>query len=376
MAQAIRRHVASIRQGKKKGWEIPHNTSSRARGEAEEEGGVGGCMLDNSCESAPAHHSLGYRDLADIAMKWRQLSEPSEVVIWFDCLPRDTSLDFAQVTHLVAGQSEVLRYFSYANKTMSSMKAALMTDEVYTGDTVATSSRLRLNDQQRENITAATTYQDIYHAVNQSFWVKLAVRSTIRPQEFLGGTDLVLKTIIPEGYAFAIRTPFESNRAQRFDEELNEAFQRYIDVLLLHLDKKSLKKKKKKNKKYLDLLNKHTLEIFYYWINLGATTRGTAAIGYALLYAALLASDRRMTGKMPANRQLDWEALLHAEPEAFFKAAQPWIDNVMPSTFPSDMMEGRVEKYDVRSVFRTPADIISGLSMLGTGTVETVDIFN
>lgn len=68
------------------------------------------------------------------------------------------------------------------------------------------------------------------------------------------------------------------------------------------------------------------LAVFFYWVNFGPLSRGTAATGYTLLHALLAALGWAVELPwLPPQRQLDWEAILRPSPAAFGAAVKPWL---------------------------------------------------
>ena len=66
-------------------------------------------------------------------------------------------------------------------------------------------------------------------------------------------------------------------------------------------------------------------QIFYYWVNFGPLSRGSAACGYAVLSGLMAAAGWRLTEPFPENVQMDWEAILRPTPAAFMAVARPWL---------------------------------------------------
>lgn len=67
------------------------------------------------------------------------------------------------------------------------------------------------------------------------------------------------------------------------------------------------------------------LDGFFYWVNFGPLTRGSAACGYAFLHALLLAFDVRIAASVPTGVQMDWEAILRPTPTSFREVAHRWM---------------------------------------------------
>ena len=43
-------------------------------------------LLPDAARSSPSHAPMSYRDILDIAVQWRQVSEPNDPVWWIDLL--------------------------------------------------------------------------------------------------------------------------------------------------------------------------------------------------------------------------------------------------------------------------------------------------
>lgn len=52
------------------------------------------------------------------------------------------------------------------------------------------------------------------------------------------------------------------------------------------------------------------LSVFYFWVVMAPLTRGSAATGYAALFAMALAAQIPLRPSMPPGVQADWEAIL------------------------------------------------------------------
>lgn len=79
------------------------------------------------------------------------------------------------------------------------------------------------------------------------------------------------------------------------------------------------------------------VQMFYYWVNFGPLSRGSAACGYVVLWGLMAAAGWRLTEPLPPNIQMDWEAILRPNPEAFLAKARPWLKR---SRRREDILEG------------------------------------
>ncbi len=65
-------------------------------------------------------HEYSWRDFMDIAVKWRQISEPNDPVFWIDLLaPEAFAEGFGLQTPMVTGQMNVIRYFPYFESALA-----------------------------------------------------------------------------------------------------------------------------------------------------------------------------------------------------------------------------------------------------------------
>ena len=77
---------------------------------------------------------------------------------------------------------------------------------------------------------------------------------------------------------------------------------------------------------FIDEALEAALSVFFYWVNFGPLSRGSAACGYAMLLAALTALNIEVAlPLLPRGKQLDWEAILRPSPRAFSDHVAPWI---------------------------------------------------
>jgi hypothetical protein len=60
-------------------------------------------------------------------------------------------------------------------------------------------------------------------------------------------------------------------------------------------------------------------------VNYAVLTRGTAAGGYALLYALLLVHGNMITKQLPTGIQLDWEAILRTRSTEFINDVRSFV---------------------------------------------------
>ncbi|WIA39655.1 hypothetical protein OEZ86_005727 [Tetradesmus obliquus] len=107
LAQAVRALLAERAAGREGLWVNSEGAS-----------GQGGCS---------GRHLFGWRDAMDIVVKWRQLAEPADQVVWVDLLtPREFEAGFGSHTPMFSGQTKCVRYFMNFNRALELAKECLL----------------------------------------------------------------------------------------------------------------------------------------------------------------------------------------------------------------------------------------------------------
>jgi len=383
------------------------------------------------------YHGMAWRDALDVAVQWRQLSEPFDPVFWVDQLtPRAFAEGFGLQTPLVQGQYRVPRYAPYfrravaVTRTLVAEQAALPDGERHralaarsldslssaVGDKIffvvsACSSyarppqrpghpvpamragpRGRIMEGTRLTSTAVPGGEGGLLALMRASRARRAAASRVLASmgvdrtgpgdagtplaEFGDADDLAVGTGAgpapgePEGWQaepgpgegapprsaaeatarllahggaaartgvgasaarqgreFTIRTPGTPRRWAAFEEELS--------VVWLELSRHMGARAARAASPAPDaaagvddgaFAAASALRVFFYWANMGALTRGTAATAQSALLGLSLACGLplRLPLRGPCSRaQLDWEAILTPDPDAFIARMGP-----------------------------------------------------
>ena len=105
LAQLVRGHWDSVKAGGA-GATVPDAGSSKWQ--PQRSGGDKVKAPGGAVGTGPGQHPVGYRDLFDVAVRWRQLSEPNDPVWWIDRLtPSAFREGFGLQTPMVNGQLKV-----------------------------------------------------------------------------------------------------------------------------------------------------------------------------------------------------------------------------------------------------------------------------
>nr|CAB3451680.1 unnamed protein product [Digitaria exilis] len=144
-----------------------------------------------------------FKDVYNIAVKWRQISEPCDPVVWVNKLSEEFNSGFGSHTPMLLGQAKVVRVLETAKTIMLDLK--------YVNN--AEDRAIFLTDIEKlKKIEVASSCSDLYHIVGETYWVATRCDS----MAFQGG-----KT----GFDFAIRTPCTPSRWEEYDEEMAAAWE-------------------------------------------------------------------------------------------------------------------------------------------------------
>lgn len=115
IAQQLVSHYRLVQSGQE-GLRVPDSSRSRRVLVGKEE--------IEEVEGLEGDHIFGWRDLYDIAVKWRQVAEPFDTVLWIDCTAaqEDQADKVGLQTFLYHGMGKNIRYYPYFNKTFTLLK--------------------------------------------------------------------------------------------------------------------------------------------------------------------------------------------------------------------------------------------------------------
>uniref|UniRef100_A0A383VVQ9 Uncharacterized protein n=1 Tax=Tetradesmus obliquus TaxID=3088 RepID=A0A383VVQ9_TETOB len=344
LAQAVRALLAERAAGREGLWVNSEGAS-----------GQGGCS---------GRHLFGWRDAMDIVVKWRQLAEPADQVVWVDLLtPREFEAGFGSHTPMFSGQTKCVRYFMNFNRALELAKECLL-EKGHAYDAQNREVGLGGEDKQ-EAVRKARSALELYRVIGQDSWVVVPLHSLHKAQQqqqqgssaaaaasngntsssrpgtsgssrpgsssgsssraapkrisdamvpplCIEGTRLTLVKVPnqPDAVEFSIRTPVTPPRWREFDAELEAAWERLIDAMLRG-DKPAAAAA--------------ILCYAYYWYNFMPLARGTAAVGYTTMLGLFWAAGMPISQPIPTDYQVDWEAILAKHPQQFIDRLSRWF---------------------------------------------------
>eukprot|EP01012_Entosiphon_sulcatum_P042266 TRINITY_DN56241_c0_g1_i1.p1 TRINITY_DN56241_c0_g1~~TRINITY_DN56241_c0_g1_i1.p1 ORF type:complete len:907 (+),score=159.92 TRINITY_DN56241_c0_g1_i1:30-2723(+) len=279
-------------------------------------------------------HEFGWRDLFDIVVRWRQLSEANDPVWWIDVLPEDLySEGFGLQTPMVTGQLKVPRYYPYFQRCFDATKRLIENQHV-------------LTDEMAEKVAAATDCRSLHDAMKRDFFVispclKLElepedeVDSSISREPMEGTRFTLLSVPADHGYQFTIRTPGIPYRYKDY----------YVEMDILW---KRITREARKPEHDVDKLSDLISIFYFYWVNFQPLTRGSAACGMMALMALFLAAGIEMDSIVEEGVQTDWEGIITPHWKDFLATVKPWL---YPRRRPSTLLQSVPDVSDTLRTF-------------------------
>jgi tetratricopeptide (TPR) repeat protein len=276
-----------------------------------------GLSIIQMAQAMRADGSLTWRQVFDVAVGWRQLSEPNDPVWWVDRLPFVQFCEgYGSHTPIVTGQCQTVRYGAQLERALHLVKSLIC-------------SRPEVSSVRRREVEESTTLAQLFAAMRRDFWVTTACHSSERPGKILEGTRLTLQCVAGGGagegvtaaagggigYEFSIRTPGTPHRFAEFAIELDLVWRRLRGSMA------RLREGRCERDELLDA----ALRVVFFWYNLMPLSRGTSAIGGCMLHAALLACDLEIAVPIPDGLQPDWDAILSSTADEFCLRMKHWI---------------------------------------------------
>ncbi|KAK2372574.1 Suppressor of RPS4-RLD 1 [Trifolium repens] len=317
--------------------------------------GGAGCSTSSAWETSSSgivddklsSRHMSWKDIYSIAVRWRQISEPCDPVVWVNKLSEEFNSGFGSHTPMILGQAKVVRYFPNYERTLDIAKTVMKERSYVHGKT---DQIIHLSkDGKLEKIMHAKSCSDLYNVVGEDFWSSTWCNSTAFEGKQLEGTRITLVKMGQHGFDFAIRTPCTPARWEDYDAEMAMAWEALCNAYC--------------GENYgstdfdvLENVRDAILRMTYYWYNFMPLSRGTAAAGFVVMLGLLLAANMEFTGSIPQGFQVDWEAILNLDPNSFVDSVKSWL-------YPSLKVTTSWKDYhDVASTFATTGSVVAALS--------------
>ncbi|CAM8901012.1 unnamed protein product [Rhodiola kirilowii] len=268
-------------------------------------------------EDRPSGHSMmPWHDIYSLAVKWRQISEPCDPVVWINRLSEEFDAGFGSNTPMILGQAKVVRYFPNYARTLEVAKSVIKEKKCVMGKTNAAIDLSE--DNKLKEIMHAESCSDLHRIIGQDFWLATWCDSTANEGKKLEGTRITVLKNGETGHDVSIRTPFTPSRWNEFDAEMTVAWDALCDAYCADAYGST-------SLDVLENVKKAILRMTYYWYNFMPLSRGSASVGFSVLLGLLLAVNLEFTGTIPKGVQVDWDAILNFNPESFIETVKTWL---------------------------------------------------
>ncbi|XP_048223382.1 tetratricopeptide repeat protein 13 isoform X3 [Perognathus longimembris pacificus] len=274
---------------------------------------------------------MQWRDVFDIAVKWRRIADPDQPVLWLDQMPaRSLSRGFNNHINLIRGQVINMRYLEYFEKILHFIKDRIL---VYHG---ANNPKGLL--EVREALEKVHKVEDLLPIMKQfntktkdGFTVNTKVPSLKDQGKDYDGFTITITGDKVGNILFSVETQTTEERTQLYHAE--------IDALYKDLTAKGKVLILSSEFGEADAVCNLILSLVYYFYNLMPLSRGSSVIAYSVIVGALMASGKEVAGRIPKGKLVDFEAMTAPGSEAFSKVAKSWMNlkSISPSykTLPS-----------------------------------------
>ncbi|KAM5206406.1 tetratricopeptide repeat protein 13 isoform 2-T2 [Hipposideros larvatus] len=273
---------------------------------------------------------MQWRDMFDLAVKWRRIADPDQPVLWLDQMPaRSLSRGFNNHINLIRGQVINMRYLEYFEKILHFIKDRIL---VYHG---ANNPKGLL--EVREALEKVHKVEDLLPIMKfntktkDGFTVNTKVPSLKDQGKEYDGFTITITGDKIGNILFSVETQTTEERTQLYHAE--------IDALYKDLTAKGKVLILSSEFGEADAVCNLILSLVYYFYNLMPLSRGSSVIAYSVIVGALMASGKEVAGKIPKGKLVDFEAMTAPGSEAFSKIAKSWMNlkSISPSykTLPS-----------------------------------------
>lgn len=286
--------------------------------------------------------SSSWRSAMDKIVKWRQIAEPNDQVLWVDMLTeKEFNAGFGSHTPMFTGQTKCVRYYANFSRAAALLRKLICT---HGGKVYDSEERQIVVDDAKglggEDDVEVKSAEELWRAVGRDYWVVVPIASTTRKGHTLEGTRLTVVNLSERGkgtmeekeeegldegsaFEFSIRTPVTPARWADYDEELSALYARLLEALKLKLNS-GTDSVTDDDQSHFDST---ALALAYYWYNFMPLARGSAMCGYVLILGSFLAAGKPIQKELPPSYQVDWEAILESSPKVFVESVGSKILN-------------------------------------------------
>ncbi|XP_061667741.1 tetratricopeptide repeat protein 13 isoform X2 [Syngnathoides biaculeatus] len=270
---------------------------------------------------------MQWRDMFDIAVKWRRIADPDQPVLWLDQMPaRSLSRGFNNHINLIRGQIINIRYLAYFDNILDFIKDRILVYHgAYNPKGVGEVRQALENVNKVEDLLPIMKFNS---KTRDGFTVNSKVPSIKDPGKEYDGFTITITGDRVGNMLFSVETQTTEERTQQYQSEI-EAIYRELTA---------------KGKVFMlsnefadaDAVCNLILSLVYYFCNLMPLSRGSSVVAYSVMMGAVMASGNEVSGRIPKGKLVDFEAMTTASPDSFSKTARSWMHfKSLPSWYQS-----------------------------------------
>uniref|UniRef100_A0A4W5NLY6 Tetratricopeptide repeat domain 13 n=1 Tax=Hucho hucho TaxID=62062 RepID=A0A4W5NLY6_9TELE len=237
---------------------------------------------------------MQWRDMFDIAVKWRRIADPDQPVLWLDQMPgRSLSRGFNNHINLIRGQIINIRYLAYFDNILNFIK-----DRILVYHRAYNPRGLLEVRQALENVNKVEDLLPIMKQFNSKtrdgFTVNSKVPSLKDPGKEYDGFTITITGDRVGNMLFSVETQTTEERTQQYQSEIESIYKDLTakgKALMLSTELGDA-----------DAVCNLILSLVYYFCNLMPLSRGSSVVAYSVVMGALMASGKEVMGRIPKGK--------------------------------------------------------------------------
>uniref|UniRef100_W5NFJ0 Tetratricopeptide repeat domain 13 n=1 Tax=Lepisosteus oculatus TaxID=7918 RepID=W5NFJ0_LEPOC len=263
---------------------------------------------------------MQWRDMFDIAVKWRRIADPDQPVLWLDQMPaRSLSRGFNNHINLIRGQIINIRYLAYFDSILNFIKDRILVYHgAYNSRGLVEVRQALENVNKVEDLLPIMKMKQFNSKTRDGFTVNSKVPSLKDSGKEYDGFTITITGDRVGNMLFSVETQTTEERTQQYQSEIESLYKDLTakgKALMLSTELGDA-----------DSVCNLILSLVYYFYNLMPLSRGSSVVAYSVLMGALMASGKEVVGKIPKGKLVDFEAMTAPSPESFSKVAKSWMN--------------------------------------------------
>uniref|UniRef100_A0A8C8GSK4 Tetratricopeptide repeat domain 13 n=1 Tax=Oncorhynchus tshawytscha TaxID=74940 RepID=A0A8C8GSK4_ONCTS len=289
---------------------------------------------------------MQWRDMFDIAVKWRRIADPDQPVLWLDQMPaRSLSRGFNNHINLIRGQIINIRYLAYFEKILNFIKDRILVYHGAYNPRGLLEVRLALENvdkvedllpimkfglsKKKLEIQSLKYDSAFYSTSNPTAFTKVCLvicpmmnvdvcTVDVHRDQGVCSDGVYLCYLRVGNMLFSVETQTTEERTQQYQSEIESIYKDLTakgKALMLSTELGDA-----------DAVCNLILSLVYYFCNLMPLSRGSSVVAYSVVMGALMASGKEVIGRIPKGKLVDFEAMTTHSPESFSKTAKNWMN--------------------------------------------------